>query len=76
MTDDMTYYMTIAQYELMESLQAAVKRGWTFTFDCGERKFQSNTAKATKGDHVIDDYGGFDEMFRKIGEIDFPEPKY
>lgn len=76
MTEDIHYYMTVAQYELMESLQAAVQRGWTFTFDHGERKFQSNRATATKGDHVVCDYGGWDEMFRKIAAIDFPEPEY
>lgn len=74
--DDIHYYTTIAQYELMECLQNAVKRGWTFTFDHGERKFQSNHAVATKGEHVVNDYGGLNEMFNKITQIDFPEPDW
>jgi len=84
MTNDIQYYMTVAQYELMELLQAAVQRNWVFTFDHGERKFQSNRASAKKDPicdsrgkiaawgHEVDDCDGWDEMFRKIGEIDAP----
>ncbi len=73
---DLNYYTAIAQYELLESMQAAVKRGWTFTFDTGERKFGSNKAIATKDNYTVYDYNGIEDMFSKINEIDFPEPKY
>ncbi len=76
MMEDLGYYTAIAQYELMEAMQAAVKRGWVFTFDCGERKFHSNIAIAEKGVSKVKDYNGLDDMFRKIQEIDFPEVKY
>lgn len=74
--EDLHYYTTISQYDLAESIQAAVQRGWVFTFEAGERKFHSNIAKAMKGDHVFYDCNGWDDMFRKIMEVDFPQPSY
>ena len=67
---DLDYYKSLAEYELLQSMQFAITHGWTFSFDEGEHKFNSNRARATKGNHVVYDYNGIDSMLSEIHQIE------
>jgi hypothetical protein len=65
--------MAVAQGELMMEVQAAIKRGWEFSFEAGERKFGWVQFTAKKGEMEIEDFRGLDALLGEIHRKDFPD---
>jgi hypothetical protein len=63
--------MFVSQGELAMEIQQAIKKGWEFEFNEGERKFNNASISARKGEIIRTAYCGVGELLALISQYEY-----